>query len=290
MPVTPHSAPVFVASIGRSGSTLVQRVLNTHPRLTVWGEHAGMAAHLAALHRSAVGDEAMAARIDSGHSQRHLVVGPLAEPDAFIPWVLPFDAAGLETAVRSFVTGLFTSGVPADIRWGFKEIRYDAAVWRFLRMLYPNSQFVLVVRDLKGFLLSRMRVWGSPDYDLASAAGREAASQRLQLWAERWVVRNEDLLDHAADGETDACVVELTSFGERADADPLFEFLRTSPPQPAAVGAVLATRTGEAEKFASTHWNVEQTELLSALIDDTISGFEGEAAVMGRVQAMRLGG
>ncbi len=38
--------PVFVISTGRSGSTLVQRLLNCHPAQVVWGEHHGFLASL----------------------------------------------------------------------------------------------------------------------------------------------------------------------------------------------------------------------------------------------------
>src|SRR5262249_17333128 len=33
--------PIFVLSSGRSGSTLVQRILNSYPDITIWGEHGG---------------------------------------------------------------------------------------------------------------------------------------------------------------------------------------------------------------------------------------------------------
>lgn len=42
-----NDQPVFVLSAGRSGSTLLQKLLNSSQELVIWGEHMGILRHLA---------------------------------------------------------------------------------------------------------------------------------------------------------------------------------------------------------------------------------------------------
>ena len=45
-----HDRPVFVLAQHRSGGTLLARLLNCHPGLVIWGEHAGFINRLAEAH------------------------------------------------------------------------------------------------------------------------------------------------------------------------------------------------------------------------------------------------
>ena len=145
-----HLRPVFVISSGRSGSTLVQRLLNCHRELVVWGEHFGFletaAGALAQMHNP---------------EQKHYPLNPgsnrglarlqhgLSDPAAPLEWVNPWSAEEYAQQLRSFTEGYFAARVPAGRRWGFKEIRYNGmGPLRGLMLLYPHGRFVFVQRDI----------------------------------------------------------------------------------------------------------------------------------------------
>jgi hypothetical protein len=58
-------------------------------------------------------------------------------------------AEGFRNGLRSLLESYYRD--PArelgKTRWGFKEVRHDMAAVRFLRDLYPQSRFVLIIRD-----------------------------------------------------------------------------------------------------------------------------------------------
>jgi hypothetical protein len=142
-------SPVFVLSTGRSGSTLVQRVLNCHSGLVVWGEHHGLVNGLA---------DAFAGMADPHENffpqQPVENIGPSLLLPTFnqaavqIEWANPWSLAEYCDHVRSFLDAYFGSRLADGQRWGFKEIRYNRLVTlRFLRRLYPAGRFIFVTRD-----------------------------------------------------------------------------------------------------------------------------------------------
>ena len=144
------SRPVFVISSGRSGSTLVQRLLNCHRGLVVWGEHFGFleaaASALAHMHNPEQKHYPMSPVSNRGLA--HLQRG-LSDPAAALEWVNPWSAEEYAQQLRSFTEGYFAARVPAGRRWGFKEIRYNGmASLRGLMLLYPHGRFVFVQRDI----------------------------------------------------------------------------------------------------------------------------------------------
>ena len=148
--------PVFVLAQHRSGGTLLTRLLNCHPGLVIWGEHAGFLNKLAEAQDSWIGTPAccrIARRRNCGimfpaasgtrfpRGPFHLAV-PRSWPDAG-PWC----------------AGLFAPGLRPGQRWGFKEIRYHSpTVVRFLRRLFPAAQFILLNRDPIELCVSDMLV------------------------------------------------------------------------------------------------------------------------------------
>ena len=139
--MVPDPRPVFLLACGwRSGSTLVQRLLSSHPELVVWGENRGVIEHLRAAHAARVDLESLS-RKQAGRLERE---DPRA---AWIPMLNP-PIEPLEEGLRDLIArylGWSPDGVPR--RWGFKEVRYDADVARFLHGLFPESRFVFLVRD-----------------------------------------------------------------------------------------------------------------------------------------------
>lgn len=139
-------APIFILSTGqRSGSTLLQRILVTDPRLILWGEPLGemtlvpnLTEMLYQLGRDPLGqihyiedDDLTSSRMAT--SWIALLFPPpddfrLALADLFNRWL------GVPARQRGFM------------RWGFKEVRLGAVEAYLLHWLYPQAKFLFLTR------------------------------------------------------------------------------------------------------------------------------------------------
>lgn len=196
------SAPVLVLAAGqRCGSTLIQRLLSSHPDVLIWGEHAGQLRQLLAV----------AERLH-GWTAEHGEVGRLGYArsghQSFMANMTP-EASAVDDAARGFVEALFARPAAAMGRpvWGLKEVRYGLAEASALRALFPDCRVVHIVRDPRDILRS-LEVWergGWPRSDTELAIGdwvRVGASfWEPEVELPSWVlqVRYEDLI---ADPET----------------------------------------------------------------------------------------
>jgi hypothetical protein len=142
-----EESPVFVlAATGRSGSTLLQRVVASSGEVLVWGEpyaDSGLVPRLGSSlqvfsriwpepHFVRRGEELAPARLTVEN-----VENLYPHPEALVAAHLAFHDA------------LF--GAPARdagyVRWGLKETRLGGDDARYLRFLYPNGRLLFLVRD-----------------------------------------------------------------------------------------------------------------------------------------------
>ncbi|MFP5260342.1 MAG: sulfotransferase [Blastocatellia bacterium] len=144
-------SPIFLFSAGwRSGSTLLQRLLNSNPDVMVWGEayeHSLMLYHLSAplseftMPRNIAAILPEEARISStGLSEilTHKFIATLTPP-----------AAALKRAHRAHLETLFREWAFARGRtqWGIKMVRGTAVIARYLRWLYPKARLLFLYRN-----------------------------------------------------------------------------------------------------------------------------------------------
>ena len=245
------SRPVFLASMGRSGSTLLQRLLNVHPEITIWGEHGGFLSGILSSYSTA-NHEATVKNLAEGFEHRHTVIGELSEKDAFKPWVSPFKSEDLSAVVQSLLIEMFTKGLSPSIRWGFKEIRYTDAELSELMAIFPEARLVILARDLPGYATSRFFAFGNTDFDLDSDEGRQAATQNLTKMMNGWINRYEGLLrvhERFADRCSLVAYPDLVVGSERPAR--LFEELGELVPRGEAIEAVLGAKAGSSFKFNS---------------------------------------
>ncbi|MBT8070249.1 MAG: sulfotransferase [Gammaproteobacteria bacterium] len=140
------NSPVIVLSAGRSGSTLLQKLLNTNPRLVIWGEHAGFLTPMMNVYRSVE----TSPWIDESRARgAWLLEQPRTiDPAHWSAWDGSFSRADFRNAMKLYLDLIFCRDVPEGIRWGFKEIRYfNRAIIDFMEVFYPGAQFLLMVRD-----------------------------------------------------------------------------------------------------------------------------------------------
>lgn len=132
----------------RNGSTLVQRLLTSHPGVMIWGEHGG---HLGGLLAAAdgmitwsesLGPEAQAGFTGSGYQSWMANLSP--------------GAATIRDAARQFILTMFAlpaAGAGCAV-WGFKEVLLGMGDVRRLHGLFPQMAVIAIVRDPRDVLCS----------------------------------------------------------------------------------------------------------------------------------------
>jgi hypothetical protein len=260
--------------MGRSGSTLLQRVLNVHPTLTIWGEHGGFLKGLVDAYNVTL-DEANEANLRDGYESRSSVIGELVEKEKFKPWVSPFRSEDLRRGLQGLMLDLFTDGLTPDIRWGFKEIRYGREELAPLMELFPEAHLVILARDLEGYASSRFFSFGrNANFDFLSSEGKAEGATRLERMSNGWMTRYRGLLelrDQVPDRTSVVAYSDLVSGSDRPAQ--LFAELGEDVPSREAIEVVLGSKTGSSFRFNDAA-RVNRQHLVAALEDVNIDRAE----------------
>jgi hypothetical protein len=183
-------APIFLLSTGwRAGSTLLQRILVTDPRLLLWGEPLG---EMTIVSRIA---ETVSKSISARNLQLWKDQHDPNSPKLSTSWVANLYPAGSD--FRSGLRSLFDQWLREPARgrgfgrWGFKDVRLGATEACLLYWLYPNAKFVIITRDPYDSYRSLADAgWGAvyyryPDVRVDSAAAFARHWNRLAVhWAQ----------------------------------------------------------------------------------------------------------
>lgn len=161
--VSNSMGPVFLlAGGGRTGSTLLQRLIISTRQVLVWGEHGGIL--LPQMRRLLSQTHSW---IESANGYRML---DEFKADAYNTWVpnLNPEPASLRSAGRAFLEQYLGASARkmGYARWGFKEIRYGAEDVRMLQTLFPRASFVFLVRNPVNCLRSiKATKWYASDHN-----------------------------------------------------------------------------------------------------------------------------
>jgi hypothetical protein len=143
------ATPILVLGAGqRCGSTLLQRLLCSHPDVFIWGEHDGGLRDLLSV-------GARLRRWSDGPGRRGRDLFDRGGYQSFMANMTPGEEP-IDAALRAFVEALFAEPARARGRsvWGFKEVRYGAAEIAGLHRLFPGLAVVFVIRDPRDVLRS----------------------------------------------------------------------------------------------------------------------------------------
>jgi sulfotransferase family protein len=141
--------PLLVFCSGqRSGSTLLQRLLSSHPEVLIWGEHGGKVGEvLAAADGLLAWSDELGQDARDDYAQRGY--------QSFMANLSP-DRDRIVAALRRFFHVLYAEPAAALGRpvWGIKEVRYGLAEARQLHRVFPDLAVMLLVRDPRDVLCS----------------------------------------------------------------------------------------------------------------------------------------
>lgn len=179
----PVSNPIFILGSGqRTGSTLVQRLLASHPRVLIWGEQAGAIARILAavdsLREWATRDGAVGRDEYEMLSNNGFIANMTPPPD------------NIDEAARALFETMYAKPAVAAGRsvWGFKEVRYGLIEATSLIRLFPGARIVHLIRDPRQVASSvdewernRPAVWTRADSEATIAFWRYVASSLLSL-------------------------------------------------------------------------------------------------------------
>jgi hypothetical protein len=183
-------SPIFLLAAGwRSGSTLLQRILVTDPRVLLWGEPLGEMALVSGI-TGLLNRLSIFPGVAEHYAEQEEAFSSLATS-----WIATLYPPGND--LRLGLRALFEQwlGQPARKRgferWGFKEVRLGAAEAMLLHWLYPKAKFVLLSRNPYDCYRSLSdsgwhHVYHSrPDIRVDSAAGLARHWNRITLsWSE----------------------------------------------------------------------------------------------------------
>lgn len=215
---------VFVVTYGRSGSTLVQGLLNTLPRTLVRGEN-----NLYVLPLFRARAQLLSFR------RTHRSHNPRVSHSAFYG-LHEIDPAAFVESTRDLVTRNLLGSVPprqVDVL-GFKEVLWhrirreeQAAFFNFLERAFPGCRYVLNERDVENVVGSGF--WQSRDRDTALRAIQrvQEIQQFLRESRPRRVLDlRYELLTSDDDGVSDAQLRALAEFVHGSCDDRLLDQLR----------------------------------------------------------------
>ena len=170
--------PIFIFAQARSGSTLVQRVLNSVDDVIIYGEHLGILEKVAQsyfeFHRSLKYLPNFCSTNENLNEVQAEALKRLRDPQDFTPHISGFSIRHVREQYAKFVSDLIqTVDKERGKRWGFKEIRYGFGdkVFEVLAQFFPQATFVFVARHPFG-MLSSERGTGWIDFKLQERAQR----------------------------------------------------------------------------------------------------------------------
>lgn len=155
------SQPIILLSPGRSGSTLLQRIVNTSEKVIIWGEHNGFLSQVAASYFNITCSQQMEklyySKLDE--IQPEIITNSYCDYDKNINWLNSFNKENNKTIYRNFIFSILNQNITVnEKRWGFKEIRYsinDQTV-DMITDLFPDSKFIFSIRNPLDILTSMM--------------------------------------------------------------------------------------------------------------------------------------
>jgi hypothetical protein len=136
---------VLICATGRSGSTTMQRIINTIPNSNICGENFGAVNSLLAFYRRLkhASDNFIPGRFNPKSYEELVDIN-------FKPsWYNSFNFDEVVNNIKLLITNLFKNSQSTNV-WGFKEIRYDGENIKYMKEfkeLFPQTKVIIQIRQ-----------------------------------------------------------------------------------------------------------------------------------------------
>ena len=135
---------VLICATGRSGSTTLQRIINTIPNANICGENHGAINSLLEFYKNL---HIASQKYIPGHykpSSYEDIINKNIKPS----WYNSYKINEIEEQLRQTIIAMFKKDTNTNI-WGFKEIRYDSNqihLISYFKLLFPQTKVILQIR------------------------------------------------------------------------------------------------------------------------------------------------
>ena len=136
---------VLICATGRSGSTTLQRIINTIPNSNICGENYGAINNLLEFY---IRLHATSSEYVPGHynpASYDSIISKNIKPS----WYNSYIITEMETHIRKTIITMFKNKENTNL-WGFKEIRYDKnkiKLINYFKMLFPQTKIIIQIRE-----------------------------------------------------------------------------------------------------------------------------------------------
>ena len=138
--------PVIICSVGRSGSTTLQRIINTIPNANICGENYNAVIHLLMFYQSIKDTQQQVYKeFDKTNGRSYTeIISKGVKP----AWYNSFQYEQIINNIKNMILDMFNKD-RLNIIWGFKEIRYNKTSLKYIELfteLFPNVRYIVHIR------------------------------------------------------------------------------------------------------------------------------------------------
>ena len=136
---------VLICATGRSGSTTLQRIINTIPNSNICGENYGAINSLLDFY---IKLHASSTDYVPGHykpASYEDIISKNVKPS----WYNSYKMPEMEQKIRDLIIAMFKKD-SNTLLWGFKEIRYDnnrVNLLKYFKQLFPQTKVIIQIRE-----------------------------------------------------------------------------------------------------------------------------------------------
>jgi len=222
------SFPVLLLGSARSGTTLMQRMLNSYDDVIIWGEHDAFLSNIAESYFQLVQSESMEEFSFPQSKGNSVSLSIYKEPGQWQAWNNWFGEDDLKGIYHEFLKSFFVSDWTNEIRiWGFKEVRYGGGdrVVELFKAIFPDVKIIIMFRDPVNVIDSQLMAFNN-------IGGRLRKVRKLFMlptiyrMAKHWNLMNEGFIEYFEIFPDSILVVAYEDFiGSENEAQRVFSFV-----------------------------------------------------------------
>ena len=136
---------VLICATGRSGSTTMQRIVNTIPNSNICGENYGAINSLLEFYRRIKKSTTVQIPGRLHPIQYNEIIAKNIKPS----WYNSYEYQQIVQSIRTTIIEMFKNNPNTNV-WGFKEIRYDSGDINYItdfKELFPQTKVIIQIRE-----------------------------------------------------------------------------------------------------------------------------------------------